>query len=486
MNVSLLGSPESSCIGKLFTFQLVLTVVRYYPLPYTLDASHLFERLRCLGQAVILDSCYPYSQFGRYDIISAAPAKLAQLKPEGLVYKEHNQTTWQTSQQLPLDLLTSWLDAIHIDAVEEIPFKGGMIGYFSYDLGRHFERIPNQASADIALPDLHVGLYLQAVVIDHHTQQSWLVVHPLADPKTVQQFQDILDRLQDEQPHHDASSFQLASPFTSNLSAEEYKLAINKIHHYIEAGDCYQINFAQRFSTSYTGDPWHAWQLLKRVAPTPFAAYMDLDSDAILSLSPERFLFSDAEGNVETRPIKGTRPRSEKIDEDQFNAKALLASEKDRAENVMIVDLLRNDISKVCEPGSVKVPELFKLETYPNVHHLVSSVTGKLDKKHSPLDLLRACFPGGSITGAPKIRAMEIIDELEPHRRSVYCGSIAYISSCGQMDSSITIRTLICHNQQIYCWAGGGIVADSSADDEYAETFSKVNNLLKALEATID
>jgi para-aminobenzoate synthetase component 1 len=203
---------------------------------------------------------------------------------------------------------------------------------------------------------------------------------------------------------------------------------------------------------------------------------------AILSLSPERFLLSDQQGQVETRPIKGTRPRGQSPEADKALADELYNATKDRAENLMIVDLLRNDLSRNCEPGSIDVPELFSIESYPNVHHLVSVIRGQLKPNTGPLQLLRDAFPGGSITGAPKIRAMEIIDELEPQRRSIYCGSIGYISCSGRMDTSITIRTLLCRDDSIYCWAGGGIVADSKIEEEYQETFNKVNNLIEGLQ----
>lgn len=455
-------------------------MVSYYPLPYPLIASQVFEQLRPLGHALILDSCYPESQFGRYDIITAAPSKLARLSKLGVEVKEAD-SGWTTVNCAPFELLQHWLDQLECKSPTKPPFNGGLIGYFSYDLGRHFERLPSQAIDDIDLPDFQVGLYPQAVIIDHQTQQSWLVSHPDAEPDTVDQFKNCLANSESDTP----AGFELTEAFSSNVSEAQYISALQKVQDYIIAGDCYQINFAQRFSAGYAGDPWQAWKQLKQVAPTPFSAYIDLEENAVLSLSPERFLFCNPQGQVETRPIKGTRPRGKTSAEDKANAEDLVTSEKDRAENVMIVDLLRNDISKVCQPGSVKVPELFKLESYPNVHHLVSSITGQLDSNHSPLDLLKACFPGGSITGAPKIRAMEIIDELEPHRRSLYCGSIAYMSACGQMDSSITIRTLVCYQQKIHCWAGGGIVADSVTQAEYAETFSKVNNLLKKLEASI-
>ncbi|WP_417580250.1 aminodeoxychorismate synthase component I [Nitrincola sp.] len=456
-------------------------MISYYPLPYPLKASQVFEQLRSLGQAVILDSCHPDSRYGRFDLITAAPSKTLQLTTQGLEIRE-GESSWQPSTEEAFSLLKRWVAELGDLKDQPAPFNGGLIGYFGYDLNRHLEQLPSQAKADIDLPDLVVGLYLQAVVIDHQQGKSWLMVHVLADEAVTETFLSRLAISPADVVSADTDPFRLTEAFSSNMSATDYRHALERIHAYIQAGDCYQINLAQRFTAPCQGDPWQAWKSLRQVAPTPFAAYLDLDQGALLSLSPERFLSCDNNGRVETRPIKGTRPRGTNSLEDAQLAAELINSDKDRAENVMIVDLLRNDLSKVCQPGSVEVPELFALESYPNVHHLVSSVTGQLENGFTPLDLLRECFPGGSITGAPKIRAMEIIDELEPHRRSAYCGSIAYLSACGRMDSSITIRTLVCSANKIHCWAGGGIVADSDIDAEYAETFSKVNNLLNALQ----
>lgn len=458
-------------------------MISYYPLPYPLCASQVFEQLRSLGQAILLDSCHPDSHYGRFDLITAAPIKTLRLTPQGLEVRE-GESSWQPSKDEAFSLLKCWLAELGDLRDQAAPFNAGLIGYFSYDLNRHLEQLPSQAEADIELPDLMVGLYLQAVIIDHQQGKSWLIAHTLADEAATEAFLSRLAIIPAADVSADTDSFKLTEPFSSNMSATDYRHALERIHAYIQAGDCYQINLAQRFTAACQGDPWQAWKSLRQIAPTPFSAYLDLDQGALLSLSPERFLSCDNNGQVETRPIKGTRPRGTNRDEDAQLAAELVNSDKDRAENVMIVDLLRNDLSKVCMPGSVEVPELFALESYPNVHHLVSSITGQLENGFTPLDLLRECFPGGSITGAPKIRAMEIIDELEPHRRSAYCGSIAYISACGRMDSSITIRTLVCSANQIHCWAGGGIVADSDIDAEYAETFSKVNNLLKTLQAT--
>ena len=273
----------------------------------------------------------------------------------------------------------------------------------------------------------------------------------------------------------------LTSGWHSNMSAAEYAEKFSRVQAYLHSGDCYQVNLAQRFQAAYEGDEWQAFTRLNASNKAPFSAFLRLEHGAILSLSPERFIHL-ADGMIQTRPIKGTLPRLADADADRQQAETLAASPKDRAENLMIVDLMRNDIGRVAEPGSVRVPELFVVEPFPAVHHLVSTITARLPASRTACDLLRAAFPGGSITGAPKVRAMEIIDELEPHRRNAWCGSIGYVSLCGTMDTSITIRTLTACDGNLYCSAGGGIVADSQAEAEYQETFDKVNRILKQLE----
>jgi para-aminobenzoate synthetase component 1 len=267
------------------------------------------------------------------------------------------------------------------------------------------------------------------------------------------------------------------------MSETQYRAGIASIDNYLRAGDCYQINFAQRFSASYIGSEWLAYQHLTKVNKAPFSSFMRFEQSCVLSLSPERFI-SVKHRKVVTKPIKGTRKRSEDPDIDAQLASALLTSEKDRAENLMIVDLLRNDLSKHCKPHSVQVPHLFQLESYPAVHHMVSTVVGELKAGSNPFDLLAGAFPGGSITGAPKVRAMQIIQELEPDKRSVYCGSIGYVGIRQDMDTNICIRTLLAEHQTLHCWAGGGIVLDSEAMDEYQESFHKVAKILPVLAQT--
>lgn len=449
-------------------------------LPYTSTSQDVFSRIRALGGAVFLDSGQPESERGRYDILAAAPlCSLTWCRGRLSGYRLPFKVTSNLCPFNALEQLYQYASTQpQPDHHPEIPFCGGLIGHFSYDLGRVLEQLPNTAQDDTRLPEMQVGLYGWAIVIDHQAQTAVLVGSGLISEDDLATVHHLLT---DTEPTP-AAAFYLQTPFVSNMDHTAYHQALEQIDDYIHAGDCYQVNFAQRFSARYQGDPWNAYLALRDAAPTPFAAYFDTPDGAVLSLSPERFLAVNQSREVITQPIKGTRPRGSVAEEDRQLAEALHSSTKDRAENVMIVDLLRNDLSRTCELHSVKVPSLFAIESYRNVHHLVSTVTGTLCPDETPIGLLKYCFPGGSITGAPKIRAMEIIDELEPHRRSIYCGSIGYISLCGRMDTSITIRTLLAEQGMLHCWAGGGIVADSQPDQEYQETFDKVNNLLQTLE----
>lgn len=442
-----------------------------HALSYRPDPALWFERIHSAPGAILLDSGRPSAARGRFDLLSAWP--LQQLEPAAT---ESGDDFFKRLREA----LRALGDAEAPDGVE-LPFVGGLLGYLSYDFGSRLERLPGNAIVDIELSHARFGLYGWALISDHHRKETHLVFHPVMSEKDRA---DLIARFDpDEAPPH-VTPFTLASPFTADLVPDQYRSAIERVQQYIQAGDCYQVNFAQRFKAPCSGDAWQAFCLLRNACPTPFSGFMSLGETAIVSLSPERFM-RVSEGAVETRPIKGTRRRQADAQADQAEARALLSSPKDRAENLMIVDLLRNDLSRNCEIGSVKVPELFRLETYPNVHHMVSSVTGRLAAGKDALDLLTGSFPGGSITGAPKIRAMQIIDELESARRSIYCGSLLYLDVRGEMDSSIAIRTLLVNEGQVYCWGGGGIVADSDWQDEYQETMDKVTVLLKTLEATL-
>jgi para-aminobenzoate synthetase component 1 len=440
-----------------------------HPLPYHVDPTGYFSIIRHAPGAVLLDSGRPEADRGRFDILSAWPLEtLAPATDEsGAAFLQRLRTclTRMGDADLPED--------------SPLPFAGGLMGYLAYDFGRLLEPLPSQAVDDLNLPSARLGLYAWALISDHQSRTSQLVFHPSLDDEERQR----LIGLFKQHPAEDDPTFRLIAPFTPDITAEQYQQAIERIHAYIQAGDCYQVNFAQRFRAGFNGDPWTAYQALRVACPTPFAGYLALpDGGAVLSLSPERFV-KVSQRQVETRPIKGTRPRGKDTNEDAAYAEALLSSQKDRAENLMIVDLLRNDLGRTCRIGSVKVPELFSLESYPNVHHLVSAVTGELAMGKDALHLIGGSFPGGSITGAPKIRSMQIIDELEPSRRALYCGSLLYLDVRGEMDSSIAIRSLLAKDGQIACWGGGGIVADSQWEAEYQETFTKVRVLMQTLES---
>jgi para-aminobenzoate synthetase component 1 len=325
-----------------------------------------------------------------------------------------------------------------------------------------------------------IGIYDWAVVVDHVERRTWLAGQG-RDPETDLQWDALVDCFSAPPAERARAPFRVTSPVVSNMTPQHYARGFRKVHDYIVDGDCYQVNLAQRFSADAEGDPWLAYQALRIINPAPFSAYFSTPYAQILSASPERFLKVE-DGAVETRPIKGTRRRTAHPRLDAQIAEELRVSEKDRAENLMIVDLLRNDLSKNCATGSVRVPRLFEVESFATVHHLVSTVTGRLAEGRDAIDLLRGCFPGGSITGAPKLRAMQIIEELEPHRRGVYCGAIGYIGYGGETDLNIAIRTLVYSHGEIRCWAGGGIVADSNAQDEYQETLDKAAALLKLLQ----
>ncbi|WP_211843344.1 aminodeoxychorismate synthase component 1 [Raoultella ornithinolytica] len=443
-------------------------------LPWHPDAAErYFTPLSTTPWAMLLHSGFADHPHNRFDIIVADP--LTTLLTRGEITAVDDGQTQSSSTADPLTLLQTQLDRCGLkpQAHPHLPFLGGALGLFGYDLGRRFESLPAHAVADIALPDMAVGIYDWALIVDHQRREVSLLSY--GDPHT---------RLRwlEAQSAAPTTPFALTSAWRSNMSREQYGEKFRQIQTWLHSGDCYQVNLAQRFQASYRGDEWQAFCQLNRVNRAPFSAFIRLQDGAVLSLSPERFI-QLRQGEIQTRPIKGTLPRLADPQQDARQAEKLASSPKDRAENLMIVDLMRNDIGRVAEAGSVRVPELFVVEPFPAVHHLVSTITARLPAHLHASDLLRAAFPGGSITGAPKVRAMQIIDELEPQRRNAWCGSIGYLSLCGNMDTSITIRTLTAWHGQLYCSAGGGIVADSEEAAEYQETFDKVNRILQQLES---
>lgn len=447
-----------------------------------LTPKEVFSPFSVLPWAMWLDSCNSDHVDSRYDILVWSPVKtLSTSHKKTTIFTTETNTSTESIDD-PLTLIDKTVQSV-FNNVElpntALPFNCGAIGYFSYDLGRRFETLPSLAKTDITIPEMAVGIYTQALIYDKK-DHSFSLLCKANDRQHIEQ--QIIEKISFAQSQKNISvkRFSLSSDWQSNMSKSDYEQKFNKVHDYLLSGDCYQINLTQRFSANYRGNEFEAYETLREENNAPFSAFIRTDKTTILSVSPERFLLLKNK-TVQSKPIKGTRPRNNNKALDEQAKIELTHSEKDKAENLMIVDLLRNDISKVCIAGTVKVPKLFDIESFPAVHHLVSTVVGEIAPKYSATDLLRGAFPGGSITGAPKIRAMEIIEELEPHRRSVYCGSIGYISACGNMDTSITIRTLICENNEIHCWAGGGLVADSIVESEYQETFDKVNKILPVL-----
>jgi para-aminobenzoate synthetase component 1 len=378
------------------------------------------------------------------------------------------------------------------------PFQGGAAGLFGYDLCHHIERLPRPRFDEFATPDIAVGMYDWVAAFDHVCGTAWLISTglPESEParrrdRAARRLGFIRDYLKQPllcAPKSSGAAIEPAVQFplpelsglVSNFDRPGYLGAVRRAVEYVHAGDCFQVNLSQRLLYPATVPPLELYCQLRERNPAPFAGYFDMGDFVLASASPERFLRVE-NGAVETRPIKGTRPRGATPEEDDLRAAELLASSKDRAENVMIIDLLRNDLGRVCSYGTVRVSAVCALESYRSVHHLVSEVRGRLRPESGPFDLLRAAFPGGSVTGAPKIRAMEIIAELEPTARGPYCGSLGYIGFDGSMDTNILIRTFTIGRGWVQFPVGGGVVADSTPADEYAETMHKAEGLLRAL-----
>ena len=441
-------------------------------LPYTSDATDYYQAIADLPWAVWLDS----GGRDRYDILTAKP--LVKLITQGEQTEICDAVGKRVSRVNPFELLRAQLGNT-VDNEEDIKFAGGALGYWGYDLARLQIQLPSLAKNSENLPEMAIGIYDWAIQLDHQEKTAQLVSFNRY-AQTAHDLQQITERLSLMRAMPKAD-FQVHGEIKSNFSRAEYNQAFATIQAYLQAGDCYQINLAQRFYANASGDAFGAYCKLRQLSPSPYSAFLNLPHVQILCASPERFL-QLKQGKVETKPIKGTRPS---MADQQLNLQMvqdLRTNPKDRAENLMIVDLLRNDLSKNCAPGSIKVPKLFEVESYATVHHLVSTITGELAAGHDALALLQDCFPGGSVTGAPKVRAMQIIEQLEPQRRGLYCGTIGYIGFDGNMDCNIAIRTLIYANGEIRGWAGGGIVADSEQDAEYLETMDKAAAMLSMLQ----
>lgn len=446
-----------------------------------MDPLEALSRLRHLPLSLAFLSQGPVGPRARYSYVMAAPEQ---------------QIIWKIGDSTP-DPLQQLVNSITPQQTRVIadlpPFQGGWAGMLGYGYGRALEKLPDPKHDEFKTPDIILGYYRSVVAFDHFLGKTWLLSSHDSAGACLAALDLMESRLKTAKTNHsDATAKETRFPASlhpvpghphlfSHFTRPAYEEKIARAIEYIRAGDCFQINLAQRLCRKDTGDPFHLLRSMARVNPAPFAAWLDWGEGQVISASPERFLKLDR-GTIETRPIKGTRPRSADSSRDSAIASELLASAKDRAENIMIVDLLRNDIGKVCSYGTVTVPRLCVLESYPRVHHMVSEVVGQLARGNTALDLLRACFPGGSVTGAPKIRSMELITELEETARGPYCGSMFWLGHDGNFDSNILIRTVIRRGGWLTFPVGGGIVADSTPTGEYDETMHKAAGIMAGIE----
>ena len=435
-----------------------------------LNAFEIFTIFRDEKDSFILDSAMDKNKLGRYSFISSNPFKV-------LKYKD--------SEENPLNFLQEELRKYKVKNDTNLPFIGGAVGYLSYDLGNYMENLPRSAKDDLSVYDLYFGLYDHVIVVDHLEEKTYIAT-PDLDMKKEEEVAIYIENkiMEAEKNGVDSICYEEKevepTKLVSNFTRKEFEDSVEKVRQYIKSGDIYQANLTQRFSGKTTLSSYELYRDLRRFSPAPFGAYLNFDDFNILSNSPERFI-KCVDKKLETRPIKGTRPRGKNKEEDLKLQDELRNSEKDRAELLMIVDLERNDIGRISKIGSVKVPELFVIEPYANVNHLVATVVGELDDDKDAVDVIKATFPGGSITGAPKIRSMEIIDELEPTQRNVYTGSIGYIGFNGDMDLNIAIRTIVKKEDEVYFQVGGGMTWGSNPEEEYQETLDKAQSIMKAL-----
>lgn len=455
------------------------------------SAVSAFEAFKERPHCFFLDSGMDPVRLGRYSFMGSDPFLV--LKSRGRYVNLSGMGMERASAADPFQELKSLLPQYSLDAgCCPVPFVGGVVGYFGYDLCHLVERLPARAVDDLGLPECYLCFYDAVLAFDHLEGRAYIVSTGFPEQAEgarlrraalrAEELRVLAKGCQEPEDSRSAPGWSEVQGLRlcSNFSHKAYLAAVEKARQYIAAGDIFQVNLSQRFSAALDMAPYDLYLRLRAASPAPFACYLGFGEMAVAGSSPERFLRLSGD-MVETRPIKGTRPRGANTTEDTRLARQLLESAKDRAENIMIVDLERNDLGRVCRYGSVQVTEAAVLESFPNVFHLTSTVVGRLSEGKDRIDLLRAIFPGGSITGAPKVRAMEIIDELEPTRRGIYTGSIGYLSFGGDMDLNIVIRSFIIKGHKAYFQVGGGIVYDSEPEAEYAETLHKAKGLMAAL-----
>ncbi|WP_133130447.1 aminodeoxychorismate synthase component I [Legionella yabuuchiae] len=436
--------------------------LRIYSLPYPTSVWEYYHLYNKLPGFALLQSTDRAR--GRYDILTAFP---------------YDQFTIERNCSNIAQLWDGFQDTLKVkSSCYDYPFQGGAIGYISYDFGEYLAGLNfNNQTLEDNLPLIDLKFYDWAIIVDHHQQKAEVVAaHQHTDTKTI--ISDIIQQWKasiNQEP-----DVRLSKAFSSPISQDAYLNAFSKIHHALRWGRAYQVNYTIPFLAEFNDDPWLIYEKVSLQNKVPYAAFLRHSEFDILSFSPERFLLGENQ-NLFVSPIKGSAPRSDDHLLDERYQLQLKLSEKNRAENIMIVDLLRNDLGKIALPGTVRVQSLCELQSYAQVHHLVSNIEAKLKSGTHPLEAFKACFPGGSITGAPKLEAMRIIREREPYARGIYCGNIGYFSNHGRFDMNIAIRTIIAQKNKLYLRAGGGIVMDSNVHEEYEECYTKIKAIINEI-----
>jgi len=471
---------------------LLRPLVRELPADVDTPIS-VYLKLRGLGPSFLLESVEGGEHLARYSFVGTHPrAILRSWRDRAVLEQAGSWREFPLQGRDVLDVLRDELPRYAEEPAADLPrFTGGAVGYMSYDLVRSFERLPDNNPDTLSLPEAIFLLTDQLVIYDHVKHRLLVIAHALqGSPDSEQEARAALDEMvarlrrplpaPASQPAQDAVEVE-PEPFQGAFTREGFEDAVRKAKEHISAGDIFQVVPSRRIHRRTSAQPFDIYRALRRINPSPYMVYMELpDGLRIVASSPEVLVRVD-HGLVETRPLAGTRPRGATPEEDLRLERELLADPKERAEHVMLVDLGRNDLGRVCRYGTVRVPELMQIERYSHVMHIVSSVRGELAPGRDAFDVLRACFPAGTVSGAPKVRAMEIIDELEPERRGPYAGAIGYFGYSGNMDTCITIRTIVIKGDRAYLQAGGGIVADSDPALEYQETENKLRATAQAL-----
>ena len=445
----------------------------------------LFKELQRSPYSFFLDSAISHDSLGRFSFIGCEPFLVFKSKRDSISL-EWNDGRVEQLKSNPFLVLKEQFQRFTVlpDPAQEygIPFVAGGVGYFGYDMKDFIEKLPDISRDDLSLPDCVIGFYDTVLVFDHLKSKSYLAGVEFKDIRTDARIKlkaALSSKISNTVKEYSAEAGGLLK---SNFTKADYMRTVEKAKKYIVSGDIYQVNLSQRFEADLKIEPYELYLRLRDASPAMFASYLNFKDVIVVSSSPERFLMKTG-SYTETRPVKGTSPRSSDPLTDEFNELSLKKSYKDHAEHIMIVDLERNDLGRICEYGSVKPTEFIALEKYSTVFHLVSTVSGRLKKGVDPIDCLTATFPGGSITGAPKVRSMEVIEVLEPVKRSLYTGAIGYISFDGNMDTSVVIRTIVVKGDKLFFSVGGGIVADSDPEKEYYETLDKAEGIMRALYA---